>query len=122
MTCNMMTRSHSTINKKKIQEILASSHLLSAPEILRKYPEMEESTLYRNLKKMLDCGSIRTVVIGSNIYYEKIADNHHHLVCSVCHVVWPVHFDLKRPKKMSGLRVSIKDIDLMIRVICESCA
>ena len=58
----------------------------SASQLSQKHPQVDLSTIYRNIQKFLDAGLIRSVhVHDQEEYFERIpVDHHDHQACPKC--------------------------------------
>ena len=72
--------------KDKIVKLLRDTHFLSIARIHESVPEADYSTIYRNIKQLLDDKKIKEVLIGNKvIVYELVYGNEHdHFVCDDC--------------------------------------
>jgi Fe2+ or Zn2+ uptake regulation protein len=105
------------LHKNKILNILKKDHLLTISEIHKKIPEVDYSTVFRNIEQLLEDGQIRKVLVNKKITgYEKLDDNHYHFICNNCGKVEPI-----REKIMSN-RLKDKEVtDIVIRGKCHGC-
>jgi Fur family ferric uptake transcriptional regulator len=81
-----------TIQRRVVIEALATAeNHQTIPEIQQYIQErqidLDNSTIYRILEKLVDLGLVcRTDVGSSNVVYElMLEDPHHHLICLSCH-------------------------------------
>jgi Fur family ferric uptake transcriptional regulator len=88
----------STRQRAAIRNALeAAGRPLSAPEILAsaqsETPSLSLATVYRNLKQLVDDGTLLPVVLpGENPRYEIAHQgHHHHFQCRKCERVFDVH-------------------------------
>jgi Fur family ferric uptake transcriptional regulator len=113
-----------------LDAIAQSSGHVTAEEIhhhiLSTYPDMNISTVYRNLERLLDLHLVAVTDLGGGrVCYEALAGaRHHHLICHKCGAMTELPDDL-----LTGLRASIQeryhfaaDIDHMaIWGLCSQC-
>ncbi|MBA3958078.1 MAG: transcriptional repressor [Parachlamydiaceae bacterium] len=95
-----LTRQRSAI----LNCLTAADHPLSIEEILAvttdEIPEINLSTIYRNIRSLLKEGTISSITLpGSNARYEIAASLHqHHFLCEKCNRVFNI------PKCPKGLQ------------------
>jgi Fur family transcriptional regulator, ferric uptake regulator len=88
--------------------ITSSQGHLTAEEILQRivplYPDMNISTVYRNLERLLELRLLAVTDLGGgSVRYEVVGEQrHHHLICSSCGSMVELRDDL-----LEGLRSSI---------------
>jgi Fe2+ or Zn2+ uptake regulation protein len=106
-----------SLHKNKILSILKKDHLLTISEIHKKIPEVDYSTVFRNIEQLLEEGAIKKVLINKKITgYEKLDDNHYHFVCNKCGKVEPIR------EKITNSKFKDKEItDIIVRGNCHSC-
>lgn len=74
-----------TPNKERILAVLKNRHALTAQEVCEELPDVEVSTVYRNLDRFVTDGVLRKVFVGANAAaYELADDMHDHFVCDIC--------------------------------------
>ena len=87
-----MTRQRAAI----LKSIKATNGPLSIDEILisaeKISPEINRSTVYRNLKVLIKDGQIGIVELpGGNVRYETIKNaHHHHFLCDICNRLYTI--------------------------------
>lgn len=100
------------------QEILAhfkSNHLLSLKDLESRIPEADSSTLFRNVRTLVDSGDLKGITVSKNkVLYERSTHKHDHFVCDDCESVEAVH--LPRPK-----RADFEVRELIARGTCTDC-
>ena len=93
---------------------------LSATTIRSLLPELDLTTIYRNLEIFIADGTVRKLYFDSSeALYEFQAHPHHHAVCSTCNRV--IHFNApdEQIKKLLGLTdFIITDFEMTIRGKC----
>lgn len=86
-----------TKNKDKILNLFKKEKILSAKDISNHLPEIDFSTIFRNLKRFVDDNILREVNISADtVSYERAEDVHDHFVCDSCHKV--IHIELDERK------------------------
>ncbi|MBV7430780.1 transcriptional repressor [Acidovorax sp. sif1233] len=77
--------------------IATAGRPLSPQEVLEAaradIPSLGVATVYRNLRALMEDGTIEPVTLpGSSARYEMAGqDHHHHFLCRVCHRVFDIH-------------------------------
>lgn len=111
---------------KKIFQIIETSRShMTAEEIfeeLRKtYPTVVRATVYNNLNKLWEAGSIRKVVLeGQPDRYDR-TERHDHLVCRQCGTLSDVTLTDLTQQLEAQLGVPILSYDLKMVYLCETC-
>lgn len=122
-----------TAQRALIWEILTAepdAHL-SADEIAgrvqARLPQVNASTVYRNLDVLVEDGLVlRTDLGDAKAYFEPAHEHaHHHLVCERCGAVAHVHDDVladvaTRIRDRTGFRVGSREVTL--HGVCRACA
>lgn len=89
------------------------------------HPNIGRGTVYRNLQRLCEMGSIRKVEIPSGAdHFDHRCDNHYHIRCVNCNKVFDVDMEY-----IDGLEKNIKNIndfvildcDIVFKGICKSC-
>lgn len=103
--------------KNKIVKLLEDHHLLSIANIHRAVPEADYSTIYRNIKQLLNDKKIKKVLIrNKTIMYELIRGNKHdHFVCDDCGDVAEIEVSRKK------IGISLPITDITVRGLCSDC-
>lgn len=110
--------------RDKIIESFRKRDLLTANEICELLPEIDRATIYRNLAKFVELGTLREVNILKGISsYElvKNGDEHQHFICENCEKVLHINFNLSNVRKFIPQGVSIKNFEINLRGLCEKC-
>lgn len=111
-----------TRNKEKILKLFRQNHLLSLPELAKKLPQIDYSTLYRNVHRFLEDGVLKAITIESAAYFELThEDSHQHFLCTSCQTVSPL--EIKKPmlKKMFPKNFYPISVDVVARGACGNC-
>ena len=104
-----MNKRH-TKNKDLLLEAFSKKHLLTLKELSELLPNIDFSTIYRNVKKFVEDGTVNEVNLNSEtVAYELNKDSHDHFVCDNCNFVESVHLDSDSVQKKlpRGFKVSI---------------
>lgn len=91
------------------------------------YPDLSLGTVYRNLKKFCNEGTIRSVgVIHNQEHFDGDISSHSHLVCKNCEAI----FDIESPsfneeyisfiKNEQGFKID--DDELIFKGLCKKCS
>lgn len=96
--------------RELILQVLKEEHdALSAGQIHKKLPEVDLTTIYRNLELFLATGIVKELHLGSGeALYEYAEKSHHHAICTDCNKV--LHFSV--PEAEIKKLVKLKDFDL----------
>lgn len=112
-----------TKNKKLILTALKRHHILSAKELSELFPDIDFSTIYRNLKRFVDDGLVREVKTGSEtVSYEKARDSHDHFVCNSCEDVKEIKIESSYLQKYLPRGYQINLGQNIIKGTCNKCS
>jgi Fur family transcriptional regulator, ferric uptake regulator len=83
------TRQRYTRGRRQLVDLLQDSQRpLTIPELLDLGAGQSQSSLYRNLAILEQCGAVHRLVSSDDVsryeLAEELSEHHHHLVCSVC--------------------------------------
>jgi Fe2+ or Zn2+ uptake regulation protein len=111
-----------TKHRKEIIETLKKSHgTLSAQDIHKLLPAIDQVTIYRNLDLFVEAGTIKKLHLdGNEAKYEYQAHPHHHAICNECDRI--IHFNAEGEKLKEILNIpdfDIASIDLVVRGKCN---
>ncbi len=137
LRCGASDQIHMNLrNTKQRQAILAivegrRGHL-TADEIYqlvrRQFPRLSLGTVYRNLRVLVEQGSVRELDFGMAItYFEAARESHYHLICRVCSQIADAELPVERrlhtvATKISGLGgFQIEEHRLDFIGICAGC-
>ncbi len=117
-----------TIQKTAINQVLDSSDLpLNAEKLLenaREFaPRMNLATLYRNLKLLIEEGSVTKISHpDSGILYEKTAEeHHHHFYCRICKQTIDLPGCPLQTVSLAPADFIAESHELFISGVCSSC-
>ena len=89
-------------------------------------PAISLGTVYRNLRLLVEEGSIAEVAnpAGDAVQFDKITDRHHHFICTQCHTIFDVpEMDTARLKaqveSQTGAKVLFNRLDFY--GVCPAC-
>ncbi|MCL2851831.1 MAG: transcriptional repressor [Defluviitaleaceae bacterium] len=93
-----MSTKRSTLQRQIILDTIKSlgKHLSAEElylEIQKKHPIVGKSTIYRNLRQLVDDGVISQIVIDGVVRYDKKTGFHYHFICEVCGGIFDVEID-----------------------------
>jgi Fur family ferric uptake transcriptional regulator len=116
-----MNRRHSK-KRDQILDVLKQEHgALSAAEIHFKLPELDLTTVYRNLDVFVADGEVKKLLLnGKEALYEYQEKPHHHAVCTECEKV--IHFTAPDEKIKTLLGIdgfTIDELEVTVRGICN---
>ncbi len=83
------TRQRYTRGRRQLVEMLAQAKRpVTIPELLDLGAAQSQSSLYRNLAILEQCGAVHRMVSTDDVsryeLAEELSEHHHHLVCSIC--------------------------------------
>ncbi len=83
------TRQRYTRGRRQLVELLlATARPVTIPELLALGASQSQSSLYRNLAILEQCGTVERIASTDDVaryeLTEELAGHHHHLVCSAC--------------------------------------
>lgn len=118
----MKTR-RKTENKKRILSVFKKAHTASAVEIQGCLPDIDPSTIYRNLKRFVADGVLREVLVGDgNRSYELCEETHEHFICKRCKEVQSMFWDSKLLSRALPKGVAAESCDVTVMGVCGKCA
>ena len=97
---------------------------LTAEEILSRLDGVGTATVYRALDRLTELGLVRRLALGrKSAVYERVRDNHMHLVCARCGRVYDVPVDLsgmaREAAKTCGHLVELSEVTAY--GVCKDC-
>ncbi len=83
------TRQRYTLGRRQLVESLQTAERpVTIPELLDRGAPQSQSSLYRNLAILEQCGAVHRLVSSDDVaryeLTEELSEHHHHLVCSAC--------------------------------------
>jgi Fur family transcriptional regulator, ferric uptake regulator len=83
------TRQRYTRGRRQLVELLlATMRPVTIPELLTLGASQSQSSLYRNLAILEQCGAVQRLASTDDVaryeLTEALSEHHHHVVCSVC--------------------------------------
>lgn len=103
------------VYKKQIVNLLNNKHLLSIAEIKEAIPEVDYSTVFRNVEQLLKDKAIKRIILDNkSVAYESALDSHDHFICNDCGKVEEIHIP---HNTLKGHRID----DITIRGSCDQC-
>lgn len=119
-----MKRKYS-LKREKILKLFDEYHILTANEITKLLPDIDRTTVYRNLKYFVEIGEIRQLHIKKNVVsYERFNadDLHQHFLCRNCNRVLKIYgIDQNYIQSRLPQDVKVEFIDLNLIGVCEAC-
>ncbi len=111
-----------TKNKKRILDIFESKHILTKQEICKLLPDMEVSTVYRNIERFVTDGVLRKVYTYPNVVaYEYVENVHDHFVCDSCHSVDKIQLSSNLIKNALPSGVVMQEGGIVVHGMCKEC-
>lgn len=116
-----MNRRHSP-KREKVLSVLKNAHgALSAADIHRKVPEIDLTTIYRNLELFVSDGLVKKLDLDKDeAMYEYREENHHHAICTDCNKI--IHFNASDEEIMKAIKVPgfvPESLELTVRGKCN---
>jgi Fur family ferric uptake transcriptional regulator len=83
------TRQRYTLGRRQlVQQLLDAGRPVTIPELLDLGASQSQSSLYRNLATLEQCGVVRRLASTDDVaryeLSEELSEHHHHLLCSTC--------------------------------------
>jgi Fur family transcriptional regulator, ferric uptake regulator len=83
------SRQRYTLGRRQLVELLESSDRpVTIPELLEHGAVQSQSSLYRNLAILEQCGAVHRIASTDDVaryeLTEELSEHHHHVVCAVC--------------------------------------
>lgn len=108
--------------REQILDVLKAQYgALSAAEIHAKLPELNLTTIYRNLDTFVESGEVKRLQLGGKeAVYEYTDEPHHHAICSQCERV--IHFTAPDDeiKELLGITdFQVDELEVTVRGICK---
>jgi Fe2+ or Zn2+ uptake regulation protein len=115
-----MSSRRNTKQKTAILNVLEDNHLLSAQELSELLPDINESTIYRNLQRLFDDGKVQKVEVRAETKYELLDahGDHEHFVCEECNDIKSIYLD---PESVEQAIPASGGFTVTVRGICNSC-
>jgi Fur family ferric uptake transcriptional regulator len=127
-TLSLKLMERSTRQRSAIKEALQTAgRPLLAQEVLElagnTVPNLGIATVYRNLKAMVEDGSLRQVVLpGENPRFELGSHgHHHHFQCKHCQKVFDIHSCPSDLAMLAPKGFRVEDHDLTLYGRCKDC-
>ncbi len=113
-----------TKHKRRILALFDEAHALSAHEIHALLPDMDLSTVYRNLERFEQDGILRAIVLeAGRTYYERTTCHEHaHFVCDQCHHVSVLRRAIQLEKRDLPRGVRATHTEVVVHGKCATCA
>ena len=112
--------------RETIKEILYSTNSHPSADwvynkVKKVIPNISLGTVYRNLKKLEEIGSIKTIYDGPIARYDWNKKPHHHLKCRVCGEFIDVELPDNKIKNSvkQNFKFDVEDIDMIFTGVCD---
>jgi Fur family ferric uptake transcriptional regulator len=102
-----------TAKRQQLVAVLAAEgHPLTIPDILRRRPDLAQSSVYRNLAVLEQAAVVTRIVTSSEWGRYELAEDltgrhHHHIICTACGLVRDVELPGKLERSIDGLLASV---------------
>ncbi len=123
------TMKRNTSQRAAIEQVIcADDRPLSVKEILERgrasVKSLNQSTVYRNLKQLIDDGRLSQVRIPSlGVLYEKSGKtHHHHFYCRSCRCAFEVPGCALDSRRISAKGFNVEEHEIFLFGKCPSCA
>ena len=88
-------------------------------------PAISLATVYRNLNQLAENGMIKKICgLDGTSHFDHNIHKHYHLLCSKCHKVYDVPYDiapLLSEEVLSQTGMIVESCDIAMRGICNKC-
>lgn len=88
-------------------------------------PAISLATVYRNLNQLAENGVIKKICgLDGTSHFDHNIHNHYHLLCSKCHKVYDVPYDIAprlSEEVLSQTGMIVESCDIAMRGICNNC-
>ncbi|MFT5280767.1 MAG: Fe2+ or Zn2+ uptake regulation protein [Flavobacteriaceae bacterium] len=118
-----MTNGYQTKNKEEILNVFEKKHTLSVKEISSLLPHIDQSTIYRNIKKFITKEILKEVHTDKEeVFYEKTGDVHDHFICDDCDDIQALHIKKEYLERIVPIGCHIKNGSLTVHGNCHKCS
>ena len=119
-------------NTQQRQLIAECVHILKHPTaddvwlcVSKKLPNVNKTTIYRNLKRMIEEGELMSFVTGEGaMHFDSTLDRHYHLYCEKCGEITDTRaelFDQMTKTVQDNEKFQIEGQKLIFTGICFKC-
>ncbi len=116
-----MKRRYSQKREQILQTLKESSGAFSVAQIHTVLPEIDQTTIYRNVELFVADGVVKKLNLGGKeATYEYHTQPHHHAVCVECERV--IHFTApdEQIKQLLGVKdFQVDELEVTVRGICN---
>ncbi|WKZ30418.1 MAG: transcriptional repressor [Candidatus Dojkabacteria bacterium] len=108
--------------RQAVMDIFDNGGVYTAPEIAELLPDMDLTTVYRNLKHLITAGYIKELTLSNGVAsYESAYENHQHAVCKNCGKVYHLHIDETQLKKLiPDIDFEVENVEIIIKGHCKN--
>lgn len=118
----MLMQRRNTKHKERILDLFKKHHILSASDIGIHLPDIDQSTIYRNLDRFQTDGLIKSIDLGLDSARYELADyDHFHFVCVNCDQIDMIDLQAHQLAKLVATNRVITKINFHVEGLCESC-
>lgn len=93
-------------------------------DLIREMPTVSLKTVYQTLHELVDMGEISLLDLGTgSSRFDPNKSNHHHLVCSKCHLVRDLYLDIEdiRVPEELDQGFTVGGAEMTFRGLCQDC-
>lgn len=107
--------------RKQVMDIFENGGVYTAIEIAELLPDMDKTTVYRNLKHLVAQGYVKELTLSNGIAsYEAAFEDHQHAVCKNCGKIYHIHVDQEQLKKLiPDIDFEVEDVEIIIKGHCK---
>lgn len=108
--------------RQQVLDIFENGGVYTAQEIAELLPEIDQATVYRNLKHLVEKGFIKQLTLENGVAsYEAAYEDHQHAICEECGKVYHVHVDSEKLKELiPEIDFEVKEVELIIKGHCKN--
>lgn len=107
--------------RQQVIDVFVNGGVYTAPEIADMLPELDKTTVYRNLKQLVAKGLVKQLILSNGVTsYEAAFENHQHAICENCGKVYHVNIDSEKLKELiPDIDFEVTEVELIIKGHCK---
>ncbi|MFW5704039.1 MAG: Fur family transcriptional regulator [Patescibacteria group bacterium] len=111
--------------RERIYKLFSRHHLLTPKEIMELIPDVNKTTIYRNLDSLVAERKLKELMHDKKSVSYELASHphpHHHFICQDCGIVFPIEIPEEEVLRLfqSGL-YSLEQVHIDLRGLCTNC-